>query len=61
MPEWVRYLMAFSPLRYYIPITHGIFFKGAGLEDLWDSVLPMALLGGLTFGFGMWRFRRQFE
>jgi ABC-2 type transport system permease protein len=61
MPEWVQYLMVLSPLRYYIEITHGIFFKGTGIAVLWDSVLAMALLGGALFGLGMWRFRRQFE
>ena len=61
MPEWVQYLMVLSPLRYYIEITHGIFFKGAGMTVLWDSVLAMALLGGTLFGIGMWRFRRQFD
>ncbi len=61
MPEWVQRIMVFSPLRYYIDITRGIFYKGAGLDTLWASVLAMALLGGATFGFGMWRFRRQFE
>jgi ABC-2 type transport system permease protein len=61
MPEWVRYLMGVSPLRYFIEITHGILLKGAGLSILWGSVLGMALLGGALFGFGMWRFRRQFE
>ena len=61
MPEWVQYLMLLSPLRYYIEITHGIFFKGAGMAVLWDSVLTMVLLGSVMFGFGMWRFRRQFD
>jgi ABC-2 type transport system permease protein len=61
MPEWVRHLMALSPLRYFIEITHGILLKGAGLKILWDSMLAMALLGAALFGFGMWRFRRQFE
>jgi ABC-2 type transport system permease protein len=61
MPAWVRHLMVLSPLRYFVEITHGILLKGAGLTILWDSVLPMALLGGVLFGFGLWRFRRQFE
>ena len=61
MPAWVRHLMALSPLRYYVEIAHGILLKGAGLSVLWGSVLQMALLGGALFGFGMWRFRRQFE
>ena len=61
MPEWVRYLMMLSPLSYFIEITHGILLKGAGLSILWDPALKMALLGAALFGFGMWRFRRQFE
>lgn len=61
MPEWVQYLMVLSPLRYYIEITHGIFFKGAGLGSLWDLVLAMGVLGSATFGIGMWRFRKQFD
>ncbi len=61
MPAWVRHLMALSPLRYFIEITHGILLKGAGLRVLGDSILAMAILGGALFGFSMWRFRRQFE
>mgnify|MGYP001226536755 FL=1 len=61
MPPWVQSLMAFSPLRYYIDVTYGVLLKGVGLELLWDSILAMALLGGVLFGLGLWRFRRQFS
>jgi ABC-2 type transport system permease protein len=61
MPGWVQTVMAFSPLRYYIDITYGVLLKGAGLDVLWKPVVTMALLGGGLFGFGMWRFRRQFD
>jgi ABC-2 type transport system permease protein len=61
MPTWVRYLMALSPLRYFIEIANGILLKGAGLNILWDSVLAMTGLGAALFGFGLWRFRRQFR
>jgi len=60
MPAWVRNLMALSPLRYFIEITHGILLKGAGLEILWQPVLAMTALGGTLFGIGTWRFRKQF-
>ena len=60
MPTWVRSLMALSPLRYYIEIANGILLKGVGLNILWDSVLAMAALGVMLFGFSLWRFRRQF-
>ncbi|CAI4033957.1 Transport permease protein [Nitrospira tepida] len=60
MPAWVRNLMALSPLRYFIEITHGILLKGAGLQILWQPVLAMTALGGTLFGIGTWRFRKQF-
>jgi ABC-2 type transport system permease protein len=60
MPEWLRALMLLSPLHYFVEISYGIQLKGVGLEILWPSVLAMAALGGALFGFGVWRFRRQF-
>jgi len=41
--------------------TYGILLKGAWMDILRNSVLAMALLGASLFGFGMWRFRSQFE
>ena len=61
LPEWAQNLIAFSPLRYYPDITYGVFLKGAGLDIISNSVLARPLLGGTTFGVGMWRFRRQFD
>ncbi len=31
------------------------------VRRLWGSVPAMAVLSGSLFGFGMWRFRTQFE
>jgi ABC-2 type transport system permease protein len=61
MPAWVRYLMALSPLRYFIEIETGILLKGVGLEMLWSQVLSMTAVGGSLFGMGLWRFKRQFQ
>ncbi|MCE7966860.1 MAG: ABC transporter permease [Nitrospira sp. NTP2] len=61
MSRWVQAIMTFSPLRYYIDMTYGVMLKGAGLDLLWKSVGALLLLGGTLFGFGMWRFRRQFQ
>lgn len=59
MPAWLRVVMTLSPLRHFIEIAYGILLRGAGLAVLWDSVLAMAVLGGLLFAAGVWRFRRQ--
>lgn len=60
MPVWMRIGTYVSPMRHYIDVSYGILFKGAGLDLLWDSVAAIAVLGGAVFGFGVWRFRRQF-
>ncbi len=59
MPVFLRRAMALSPLSYFIEMAYGILLKGAGPRLLWDSILGLSLLGGLLFGFGVWRFRRQ--
>jgi hypothetical protein len=35
--------------------------KGAKIRILRDSLLGLGMLGSLVFGFGVWRFRRQFR
>ena len=60
MPTWLRYLMATSPLYYFIDASYGILLRGASFDIVWDSMLGMTLLGGLVLGLGIWRFQRQF-
>jgi ABC-2 type transport system permease protein len=60
MPVLLRNLMLLSPLYHFVTISYGIQLKGVGLNILWPSILTMLALGGSLFGFGMWRFRRQF-
>lgn len=61
MPVGIRQAMHISPLYYYIEVSYDILLKGAGIKILWDSLLGLGLLGSLVFGFGAWRFRRQFR
>ena len=61
MPEMLRYLMAISPLYYFIDISYGIFLKGSGLDILWEPIVGMAVIGSINFSLGMWRFRKQFQ
>jgi len=60
MPGWLETGMLLSPLHYYLDATNGIFLKGAGAAILWREILGISVLGAVLFGFGLWRFRRQF-
>lgn len=60
MPYWMRTVMYASPLHYYIDTGFGILLKGAGVDILWDEIAMMGVLGGIIFGIGMARFRKQF-
>jgi ABC-2 type transport system permease protein len=61
MPHWLRNGMSVSPLHYYIDASFGILLKGAGGDLLWQPITAMLLIGGVIFGYGMWRFRKQFD
>ncbi len=60
MPSLLQVLVHVSPLYYFIELGYGILLKGAGLEVLWDSMLGLAVVGTVCFGFGLWRFRHQY-
>ncbi|MBB5016776.1 ABC-2 type transport system permease protein [Chitinivorax tropicus] len=60
MPVWLRDMMYVSPLHYYIDIAFGLLLKGQSLRALLPTIGGMLLLGAVVFGFGLYRFRRQF-
>jgi ABC-type multidrug transport system permease subunit len=52
-------IVAYSiPLTYYIDILRGIILRGAGLSELWPSVIPLFGYGLLVFAFASIRFAR---
>ena len=60
MPDWMRALIYFSPLNYYLEISYGIFFRGVGPAETWLSLALLFGLGALIFVAGALRFRRKF-
>jgi ABC-2 type transport system permease protein len=60
MPEPMQWFTAILPMRYYLVIVRGIMMKGLGLVDLWDQLVPLAILGAVIFAISWLRFRRVF-
>ena len=54
--QWIGYAI---PLTYFLEILRGIVLRGAGLADLWPSVLALAALGIFLLTIASVRFSRQ--
>ena len=61
LPGWVRALMHLSPLKYYLDLSNGIFFKGNSLVSMWKLVVGLMVIGASAFSFGAARFRKVFQ
>lgn len=61
LPGWVKALMHLSPLKYYLDLGNGIFFKGNSLISMWKLVAGLFVVGASAFAFGAARFRKVFQ
>ena len=61
MPPWMQYLIRFSPLKYYLDIGYGVFFKGTSLLMMWKEMLALFGLGVASFLIGAIRFRKVYQ
>jgi len=59
MPPFLNWLGFFIPLTYFLQIQRGIILRGAGLEDLWQWVLPLMVFGFLLIYLSVKRFRKS--
>jgi ABC-2 type transport system permease protein len=49
MPDWLQFIAAASPLKYYLVIVRGSFLKTLPPADVLSNLWPMALIAVITF------------
>jgi ABC-2 type transport system permease protein len=59
MPWIVQQIGLLIPLTYYLQILRGIILKGVGLNVLWTSALPLAILSLAVFTLSAQRFQKR--
>ncbi len=59
MPALLNWLGLLIPLTYFLQIQRGIILRGAGLEDLWQWVLPLMVFGFMLIFLSVKRFRKS--
>lgn len=47
------------PATHLVTISRGIFLKGVGLDVLWPNAVILLVIGLVTIGLAIWRFRKK--
>ena len=59
MPYALRLYTRIFPARYFVDLSRGVVLKGAGLPELWPSVLLLFAYTLTIFALAAWRFRKK--
>jgi ABC-2 type transport system permease protein len=58
MPEIVQFVMLAAPNTHFVMLSHGILYRGAGLEVVWPQLISLAVIGLILFMLSLARFRK---
>jgi ABC-2 type transport system permease protein len=59
MSEGIRWISYLLPLRYFIEISRAVMIRGADLAAVWEPIAILGVIGVVTFGLSLVRFRRD--
>ncbi len=61
MPQFLQYVSAIVPLRYYLIIIRALLLKGVGLPALQNEVIALAIFAVVIMGVAALRFRKRLD
>jgi len=59
LPDWLRNLTVFSPLKYYMDLGIGLLIRGADIKLLMPNMIKLFILGSVLFGAGYILYKRR--
>lgn len=59
MPYVLQLYTRLFPAQYFVDFSRGVVLKGAGLPELWPSVLLLLAYTVAVFALAVWRFRKK--
>lgn len=59
MPYWLQTVTLANPVRHFLHLIWGLFLKGIGPAQAWDSIWPMLVIAAITLTGSVWAFRRR--
>lgn len=57
IPQPLRFLSNFVPMRYYLEVIRDAFLRGGGWPGVWQAPLALFLLAAFFFSFAWWSMR----
>ncbi|MDZ7391700.1 MAG: ABC transporter permease [candidate division KSB1 bacterium] len=61
MPRWIQVISYLNPLRYFMLVVRAIFIKGAGIRELWQQGLVLAIFGLTILVVSARRFQKRIK
>ena len=61
MPGWAQALGSIIPVTHFLRVVRGSLLKGLGFQDLWASLLALAVFVVVIAGLAMSRYRRTLD
>lgn len=61
MPLFFQYLTYLNPIRFYLVIVKGLFFKAMPADIVFLNLIPIALTSVITLYCAYWMFKRNLE
>lgn len=59
MPYALQLYTRIFPVQYFVDLSRGVVLKGAGLPELWPSVVLLLIYTLVIFVLAVWRFRKK--
>lgn len=61
MPKIFQYLTCINPLRFFMVITKGLFFKNMPTSEVLVNLFPLMIIAIFTLSLATWSFKRQLD
>lgn len=61
MPVFLQYLTYLNPLRFYMVIIKGIFFKNMSSDDVFINLIPIMVVAAMTLSLANWMFKKKLD
>ena len=59
MPGWAQLVAQMNPLMHFIAMMRSVMLKGAGVTDVWQRLLALAVLGSTILALAIGRYRKR--